>query len=145
MPRSARTALLTSLLAALTACGGSSGGPDTAAPAAPSPSPSSAAVRLGIPVPSPPPAVADGTTFEITFADDTVSGDTGRLEVSVGQTVTIRVTSTRTDEVHLHGYDLTAPVSISTPGVLTFEASIPGVFEIELEDSGVQLASLQVS
>ena len=84
-------------------------------------------------------------TFEISFAEDKVSGDTGRLEVGLGETVTIRVTSLRTDEVHLHGYDLRAPVAVDRPGVLTFTATIPGVFPLELENLGRELASLQVS
>jgi len=84
-------------------------------------------------------------SFEISFADDQISGDTGRLEVGVGETVTIRITSFRTDEVHLHGYDLSAPVAVNRPAVLTFTATIPGVFELELENLGRQLASLQVS
>lgn len=98
------------------------------------------------PTPTPRPA-ADGDvdkSFTIAFAEGKPSGDTGRLRVSVGERIRIRVTSLRADEIHLHGYDLSAPVDASKPGVLTFTATIPGVFELELEDLGAQLATLQV-
>lgn len=84
-------------------------------------------------------------TFEIDAAGGQVTGHTGRLEVSIGQSVTLRVTSDTADEVHLHGYDLKATVAPGQPAEITFDATIPGVFEIELENSGIALASLQVS
>ena len=90
------------------------------------------------------PAAAAQNAFEITFAEDQASGDTGRLVVGLGEAVTIRVTSLRADEVHLHGYDLAAPVRADRPAVLNFSADIPGVFALELEELGVELATLQV-
>lgn len=50
-----------------------------------------------------------------------------------------------TDEVHLHGYDVKANVTPDTDAVLEFEASQPGVFEIELEDAGRRIAELTVN
>lgn len=116
----------------------------TPAPPAADPSPSSSGVRLGQGGNTAPAAPTADKTFEISFAEGKASGDTGRLKVSVGDSVSITVKSLRADEVHLHGYDLSAPVRVDLPAVLTFDAKIPGVFELELEDSGVQLATLQV-
>ena len=73
-----------------------------------------------------------------------MSGDTGRVPVSLGDQVTITVTSDVADEIHLHGYDLSAPVAPGGPGTLTFQATIPGVFEVELEQLGTLLFTLQV-
>jgi hypothetical protein len=83
-------------------------------------------------------------SFDIVVADGAVTGDTGRLKVGVGESVALTVTSNQADEVHVHGYDLTAPVGPGQPAAITFDATIPGVFEIELEQAGTQLASLQV-
>lgn len=149
--RLARTAIATPLVLLLvTGCAGDEGDSDVAIPApagsasSPSPSPSPSAVRLGLGG-APLPAPQAQRNFEISFADDKASGDTGRLRVGVGETVSIRITSLRADEVHLHGYDLSAPVAVNRPAVLTFTATIPGVFQLELENLGRQLASLQVS
>ena len=46
---------------------------------------------------------------------------------------------------NVHGYDLTAPVTPTEPSDLEFSADIPGVFEVELEESGVKLADLEVA
>ena len=39
------------------------------------------------------------------------------------------------DEVHIHGYDYKADVTPDNPAVLTFVADLPGIYEVELEDS----------
>jgi hypothetical protein len=58
--------------------------------------------------------------------------------------VTLTITSDVADEVHLHGYDLTAALTPGTPAELAFDATIPGVFEVELHETGTVLLSLQV-
>ena len=49
------------------------------------------------------------------------------------------------DEVHFHGYDLSQDVKAGGTAQIPFHATIPGRFEIELENTGVQLAELTVS
>jgi hypothetical protein len=71
-------------------------------------------------------------------------GPGARVEVPLGATVRIAVTSDRADELHLHGYDRTLPLAAGTPGVLEVVADVPGVFETELHHSGVRLPSLEV-
>ena len=73
------------------------------------------------------------------------SGDTGRVPVAAGTTVTLVVTSDVADEVHVHGYDMESEAG--TPGSrpsCTFDATIPGVFEVELHHAGTVLLRLQV-
>jgi len=67
-----------------------------------------------------------------------------RASVKRGQKVRLFVSADVTDHVHLHGYDLTAGVAPGKPAVIAFEATIPGRFEVELEDRGVQIADLEV-
>jgi hypothetical protein len=74
-----------------------------------------------------------------------VSGDGGRVPVAVGEQVTLAITSDTADEVHVHGYDLTADLVPGTPAEITFPATIPGVFEVELHEAGTVLLTLQVS
>jgi heme/copper-type cytochrome/quinol oxidase subunit 2 len=66
------------------------------------------------------------------------------LEYTQGDTVRFRVRSSEPDHVHVHGYDLLKDV---VPGKITrmsFKADITGIFEIELEDSGKEIARLRV-
>ena len=71
-------------------------------------------------------------------------GGIGRDSVARGRIVVIRVASDVADGVHVHGYDLTAEVAPGAPAAIRFTASAPGRFEIELEESGVQIAELEV-
>jgi len=47
------------------------------------------------------------------------------------------------EQVHVHGYDLY--IEPEGPGVLEFDALIPGRFEVELEQSGQLLIELTIS
>lgn len=94
-------------------------------------------------MPSPAPE-EDESTIEVTVSGGTVTGG-GRHRVPLGHTVNLRVTSDEADQVHLHGYDLTLDLEAGTPAVLTFDATIPGVFEAELHDAAIPLVELEVS
>ena len=67
-----------------------------------------------------------------------------RYSVRKGRKVVLVVTSQLADHVHLHGYDLMADVAPGQPGTIRFTATAPGLFEIELEDRGLQIAELEV-
>jgi hypothetical protein len=49
-----------------------------------------------------------------------------------------------TEEVHFHGYDIPAEMSPDQPAKIEFDATIDGVFELELEDSATQIAEVTV-
>lgn len=146
-----RLAAVVLLLTATAACG--TGTPAEQVQSAPSPStasptasPSASASPSAVPSPSPAsPSPEAANTIEVTYAGGAVTGDTGRIKVKRGDTVTIKVTSDVADEVHAHGVDLSEPVAPGKPATLTFTAQIPGVFEVELEKLGKQLFSLQIS
>ncbi|MCF6746297.1 hypothetical protein E9529_18875 [Blastococcus sp. KM273128] len=93
---------------------------------------------------SPTPSEAAGRRIEVAFAGGRVTGDTGRVPVPLGEPVTVVVTSDVADEAHLHGYDVLAALVPGQPAELAFDATIPGVFELELHDAGTVLLTLQV-
>jgi len=66
------------------------------------------------------------------------------MTVNLGDTVLIKVTSGVADEVHLHGYDISSGVDAGHDAEILFEASVPGIFEVELEDAQLQLMELTV-
>jgi len=74
----------------------------------------------------------------------TTTGDVTDLEFKQGDTVRFRVRSTVSDEIHVHGYDLMKDVTPGETVTFSFPASITGIFEIELENAGEQIAQLRV-
>jgi hypothetical protein len=61
-----------------------------------------------------------------------------------GDRIRLRVVSDVADEIHVHGYDLKKDVPKGGSVEFSFPARIEGVFEIELENAGVQIANLEV-
>ncbi|MGK5531587.1 hypothetical protein [Streptomyces sp. URMC 129] len=97
--------------------------------------------------PSPPAesaAEADGTVISREVEGSEVRGGPGVVSVGLGERVTVEVTADVTDEMHLHGYDLHADVTPGEPSVLTFEATIPGRFEVELHGAHVLVVRIEV-
>ena len=85
-----------------------------------------------------------GTLIEVVVSAGAVEGG-GRTPIDLGETVTIRVTSDVDDSIHLHGYDVEVEIAAGAPTDLTFDATIPGVFEVELEAAGLELLELEIS
>jgi formylmethanofuran:tetrahydromethanopterin formyltransferase len=73
-----------------------------------------------------------------------VPGKVTKLRFKEGDTVRFRVRSDVADHVHVHGYDLMKDVEPGKTITFSFPASITGIFEIELEDRGEQIAQLRV-
>jgi hypothetical protein len=86
-----------------------------------------------------------GLRIEVRIAGGQVSGDTGRVPVAVGTQVTLAITSDVADEAHLHGYDIEKQLTPGEPAEMVVDATIPGVFEVELHEAGTVLLTLQVS
>ena len=85
------------------------------------------------------------TTFEIDYRDGVVDGP-DEVAVELGTRVIIVVTAdVEDDEVHLHGYDVFADIGPSSAAIIEFEATIPGIFELELEDASKVLLEIEVS
>ncbi|MEP6761888.1 MAG: hypothetical protein ABJA93_11065 [Sporichthyaceae bacterium] len=69
---------------------------------------------------------------------------THRVKVAEGTQVRLLVTSDKADEVHVHGFDILKDVSAGQQATLDFTADQTGVFEVEGEQSGLQLLQLEV-
>lgn len=85
-----------------------------------------------------------GTVIEAIVAGGEVTVERDRFEVTKGSEVTIRVSADVAGPVHLHGYDVEVEAAPGKPAEITFVADIPGVFEVELEDSGKMLFEVEV-
>jgi FtsP/CotA-like multicopper oxidase with cupredoxin domain len=82
------------------------------------------------PIPKPPPLLQAGSVKALTFKQ--------------GETVRFRVRNDKAEEVHVHGYDIKKELEPNKTATMSFKATINGIFEIELEGSATQLASLKV-
>jgi hypothetical protein len=80
--------------------------------------------------PKPPPLLQAGKPKALTYKQ--------------GETVRFRVRSDNAEEVHVHGYDIKKELAPNKTATVSFKATITGIFEIELEHSATQLASLKV-
>jgi hypothetical protein len=89
-------------------------------------------------------APAEPTTIAIVVQGGRPLGGIQRVSVRKGEQAVLVVTSDVADEVHLHGYDLSADVEAGGSAEIPFTATIVGRFEVELEDGGVQLAEIDV-
>lgn len=96
--------------------------------------------------PQVPPAADHEPTFQrVLVRDAKPVGAIKKITVKKGTRARIEVTSTDTsDEVHLHGYDVTRDVAPGSPARFSFVAEAEGIFEIELHGSGTQIAQLTV-
>lgn len=82
--------------------------------------------------------------FRIVVRDGVPVGGIARPSVSQDDRVVLLVGSDVSDHVHVHGYDLFADVAPGERARIAFRATIPGRFEVELEDRGVPIAELTV-
>jgi hypothetical protein len=71
-------------------------------------------------------------------------GEVTKLRFEKGDTVKFRVRVDVADHVHVHGYDLMKDVEPGKTITFSFPAEITGIFEIELEDRGEEIAQLRV-
>jgi hypothetical protein len=81
----------------------------------------------------------------IRVVDGQPQGGIQTISFRKGDQVRLKVVSDTADEIHVHGYDLKKDVSKGGTVTFTFPASIEGRFEIELENAGTQIATLEVT
>jgi ABC-type glycerol-3-phosphate transport system substrate-binding protein len=90
------------------------------------------------------PEVEQPTVVRVRVVGGVPKGGIVRKTVDKGDRVVLVVTSDVADHVHLHGYDITRDVAAGGTARLPFRATLPGRFEVELENRGVKIADLTV-
>jgi hypothetical protein len=85
-----------------------------------------------------------GSESDVRYEGGQVDGP-DRFTVIVGEEASIWLLSDVDEEVHVHGYDLTFPVTAGVPVEISFVADVPGIFEVELEESATPLFELEVT
>jgi hypothetical protein len=90
------------------------------------------------------PKPAGPTPIRIVIRGGRVIGGLERARLDRGERAVLIVRADISDHVHLHGYDIMQDVAPGAPARLRFRATIPGRFEVELEDRGLQIAQIEV-
>lgn len=117
---------------AVVATGGAGGG-----------STSAAGSRTGAAA-TPPARRAEAAIPQVIVRDLEPVGGVKELVFRKGDMIRFTVSSDQPEEVHLHGYDVADDVAPDRPATFVLPASIEGIFEVELERSGVEIASITV-
>ena len=115
---------------------------ETAAPA-----PETAPAETAAPEPAPAettPISAAPKPLRIETKGGTPVGGVRELVVHAGDVVRFAVTSDVAEEVHVHGYDILKEVGPAAPARFRFEATLEGIYEVELEGSGEPILELRV-
>jgi hypothetical protein len=113
-------------------------------PPPPPPQPTTPVTVPTQPPPPPPPKKPTVARVRIVVRDGRPVGGIRRVTVAKDRRVVLIVSADVSDHVHLHGYDVMRDVTPGAPGRLAFRATIPGRFEVELEDAGLQIAEVTV-
>lgn len=71
-------------------------------------------------------------------------GGVRELTYNTGEPIRFRVESDVADEVHFHGYDVGKDVAAGGSVSFDVPATFAGIFEVELEDAGEQIAEVTV-
>jgi hypothetical protein len=90
------------------------------------------------------PTAPEPTTVTVVVEGGVPKGGIVRATVDKGTEVVLVVKSDVSDEIHIHGYDLSKDVPAGGEARIRFMATIPGRFEVELEERGTQIADLTV-
>jgi hypothetical protein len=136
--RSVLAPAVAGLLLALTACAQAE--PASAPPTAPATSSTSETASPG--TTSEPGTAA--RTLEITVTGGAVQPPPTQVDLAVGETLTLLVTSDRDSVLHAHGFEVETPVPAGRPTSVQLTGTAPGVYEVELHDPDVLLLQVAV-
>jgi hypothetical protein len=132
--------------ATVLALAGCSGGTPT--PAATTPPTSSSTSSSGSSTTSSAPATTSttsaGRTLAVTVTGRTVTPPPAQVDLPIGQTLTLTVTSDHDDELHAHGFDVELPLKAGVPTSITLTGKDAGVFEVETHEPALTLLTVAV-
>ncbi len=80
----------------------------------------------------------------VAFADGKPTGGVRKLSFSKGDDITFKVSSDVAEEIHVHGFDISKTVAAGKSVTFAFPAKFDGKYEVEMEGSATQIASLEI-
>ena len=90
-------------------------------------------------------AQPDTLRMNVSIVGDTVEPTNQRLDASVGQSISMSISSDITDELHVHSVpEHTFEIEPGKDQMVTFTVDVPGQVDIELHHSDRTVATLVV-
>ncbi|MEW1953967.1 hypothetical protein [Terrabacter sp. NPDC080008] len=74
----------------------------------------------------------------------TVTPAPAQVDLPVGSTLELSVTSDHDDELHAHGFDVETPLKAGTATTLRLTGKEPGVYEVETHEPALTLLTVAV-
>lgn len=66
------------------------------------------------------------------------------IDLAVGETLTLVVTSDHDDELHVHGFEVEGALVAGKPTNVTLTGETPGVYEVETHEPALRLLKIAV-
>ena len=82
--------------------------------------------------------------LEVTVTGTTVTPAPAQVDLPVGSTLELVVTSDHDDELHAHGFDQEAQLKAGQPTTLRLTAKDAGLYEVETHDPALTLLTVAV-
>ena len=89
-------------------------------------------------------ATGDLKRLAVTITGTTVTPAPAQVELPVGSTLELVVTSDHDDELHAHGFDQEATLKAGVPTTLRLTAKEPGRYEVETHEPPLTLLTVAV-
>lgn len=144
--RRARYAVAAGLALTVTACGGGAGAPSassgvTASSSVVATTPPSAKTPT-----TPPPAgdAPQGRSIAIAIKGKSVTPSPATVDLKVGETLTLVVTSDHDDELHAHGFDVETKLVAGAPTTVLLTGRQAGLYEVETHETPLRLLMVAV-
>ena len=84
------------------------------------------------------------TRLAVTVTGTTVTPAPAQVDLPIGSTLELVVTSDHDDELHAHGFDVEAPLKAGIPTTVRLTGAEAGVFEVETHDPALTLLTVAV-
>ena len=82
--------------------------------------------------------------LSVSITGTTVTPAPTQVDLPVGSTLELVVTSDHDDEVHAHGFDVEGRLTAGQPTTLRLTASEPGLYEVETHEPPLTLLTVAV-
>ena len=94
--------------------------------------------------PSTTPSQAAGKRLDISVKGKQVTPAPATVDLAVGESLTIAVTSDKANTLHAHGFEVEKKLTAGQPGEVTVKGGQTGTFEFELHDPELRLFTVAV-
>ena len=142
-----RMTILTAVLLFASACGGGTDATTTTpstVPTTPTTVPTTTTTTIAATTSTVGETTTTGQEIDVIVDAGEVSGP-GRFTFTVGDPVSIWMLSDVDAEIHVHGYDLFFEAMAGVPIEIALTVDVPGIWEVELEETHVPLFVLEVT